>query len=1260
MFPRKSGIPISERKVERSKSFTMPKTPTESVGNSSEETRIDNPNKKPLKQRSSSFSTFDDKYFEKSQKQTTEVRNILESARKLFTESQSFSSSSETAKEASEKLELSKKLLAENFQLRSSLEDLEKEITQLRSVNSTLTKKNQILTESRKLPRKPETYFTSPFRDESLTAHIFRTARSSDGEESDVRPDSLMYSVSPKELKYTENVTPNNLTRDLYPEKLHCEEHIDGDLEAKKDQQRSLVLKLISELNQSESNSSKLKEENLQLRQRQDASGSSFISKFYRPDIFNSPLDSPLNARDLANNFTDGSDSSPLNRNVVLESTKAKEDEALKERDLARDENASLAALLKTKNDEIKLLKGEKDSAFQEIESLREEQSNIEEERSEGIRKQDRTIQKLKDLRERLQKAELAASETYVAIDQKEFAEKKLQDFFAEFSTKIANITIERDRANQELFHLRTESEKEIARLKEDLAKENQDLKLKLEKTAEKRGGIDAYITENQSLRQELTKLHVQFKGKFRETELLQLQLSAASDPKTIADLRSELDLLREELEKKDSENRILTATKDSNPSLAKVFVLEAENRTQKAQINRFEETTKQSEIASKNTALIIRDLETQIAGGPEKLANLQKQLESVTSALESQTLRVNEESSSRQEAEEEVAKLQNVKKINEDLQGTLEQVSIAKNNVETRSSEIEKENSELTRKLEEQQLNFLVALESKDGELRQQEVHSKTEHDSSIQRLQSEVDAARSAKEYAENSLRHFSNNLTQARFDIATREDIAIKAQRDAEAARDRALDDVARIRIEINDANSVRQQAENERDEEGGLRLEAKARELAANNALRDTENARLLAVYRENAKELERANIERERDDALADALNIENLRADEEVARIAAEGREAAEILLKNAAEANLLVMTADRDTRIFERDAVIIERDDRTRERDAEAALKLAAEGREAAEIALKNAAILNYGNMTLNRDARIVERDAARIDAADKERLRLDAERLKTTEENAKINALARLTASERSLLDLQKSSSYETSVARLQRDKDLKDIERLQRRLEKQSSAPEHKIIREFEKTFKPNYKKASDLLFGDKTEKEKNIEIDYYRNHRHKIYQDDDTKLAHTKIDLSEASDEEVIREIAKDRERAVRNSLPKLVAKLIGQKNKESVIENLSRTDIVIALSVGNSEEFDQWKKDNSDANIGATFFGKLEKGSKAQEIRSKAIENLLEGIKGYAAFFGVDDSKVLKPDMKPNTSPQFATIDALSEKFKSRS
>ena len=98
MLPRKSGIPILERKVERSKSFTMPKTPTESVGNSSEETRIDNPNKKPLKQRSSSFSNFDDEYFERSQKQTTEFRGILESTRKSLTDGQSFSSSSETAK----------------------------------------------------------------------------------------------------------------------------------------------------------------------------------------------------------------------------------------------------------------------------------------------------------------------------------------------------------------------------------------------------------------------------------------------------------------------------------------------------------------------------------------------------------------------------------------------------------------------------------------------------------------------------------------------------------------------------------------------------------------------------------------------------------------------------------------------------------------------------------------------------------------------------------------------------------------------------------------------------------------------------------------------------------------------------------------------------------------------------------------------------------------------------------------------------------
>ena len=782
-----------------------------------------------------------------------------------------------------------------------------------------------------------------------------------------------------------------------------------------------------------------------------------------------------------------------------------------------------------------------------------------------------------------------------------------MQDFFAEFSTKIANITIERDRANQELFHLRTESEKEIARLKEDLAKENQDLKLKLEKTAEKRVGLDDYITENQSLRQKLLKLNGQFNGKSRETELLKLQLSAASDPKTIADLRSELDLLREELGKKDSENRILTATKDSNPSLAKVFVLEAENRTQKAQINRFEETTKQSEIASKNTASIIRDLETQIAGGPEKLANLQKQLESVTSALESQTLRVNEESSLRQRAEGEVAKLQNVKKINEDLKGTLKQVSIAKNNVERISSEIQRKNSALIKEVEDQKQSFLAEMLIKGDELIQQQNRSreeindlKREHDLRIQKLQSEVDAANAESRHRQDLL--------------------------DA-----RALDE-AIIKLEINDANLARRQAE--------------GREAEALKAQRDAEEDTALI-----AKQLF--------DETAAKNIALATVVAKDDERKEAVRGR-LANFMEKEAA------IKAKRDA---EATTIIVEN-----RRAAEEALRIAAERREAAEIALKNAAILNHGNMTLDRNARILERDnalndviartaerdAARIEAANKERLKLDAERLKTTEENAKINALARLTASERNLSDLQKSSSYEVSVAKSQRDKALEDIERLQRRLEKQSSAPEHKIIREFEKTFKPNYKKASDLLFGDKTEKEKNIEIDYYRNHRHKIYQDDDTKLAHTKIDLSEASDEEVIREIAKDRERAVRNSLPKLVAKLIGQKNKESVIENLSRTDIVIALSVGNSEEFDQWKKDNSDANIGATFFGKLEKGSKAQEIRSKAIENLLEGIKGYAAFFGVDDSKVLKPDIKPNTSPQFATIDALSEKFKSRS
>jgi len=294
--------------------------------------------------------------------------------------------------------------------------------------------------------------------------------------------------------------------------------------------------------------------------------------------------------------------------------------------------------------------------------------------------------------------------------------------------------------------------------------------------------------------------------------------------------------------------------------------------------------------------------------------------------------------------------------------------------------------------------------------------------------------------------------------------------------------------------------------------------------------------------------------------------------------------------------------------------------------------------GERATREAERDVARKNLADMTRDINIRITEKDAAIAETARIQREK-DAETLaKNAEEIAKNSALARLTASERNLKDLQKSSSYEVSVAILQRDKALEEIEILQRSLEKKSSAPEHKIIREFEKAFKPNYNKASDLLFGGKTDEERKIEIDYYRNHRHRIYQDDDAKLAHTKIDLSEASDEEIIKEIVKDKERAVRNSLPKLVAKLIGQKNKESFIEKLSPTDIVIALSVGNNQEFDQWKKDNPDANIVGTFFGKLEKDSKAQEIRSKAIENLLEGIKDYAAFFGVDDSKVLKADM----------------------
>jgi hypothetical protein len=975
----------------------------------------------------------------------------------------------------------------------------------------------------------------------------------------------------------------------------------------------------------------------------------------------------------------------------------------------------------------------------------------------------------------------------------------------------------------------------------EKLEKENQDLRQELysaKKTDEKslvQPAIEAFSSrrrvsvvsddfltqENQKLHNDVLELKGQILAKNREVDGLRVELSEVSDPKTIAELRAELQENKQKLLAEIAKNERLETTKTSNTSESRAAVLEREMKFQKAQIASLEEEKKQFEIRSQNTALLISLLETQIADGPKKLADFQEQ-------LDQEKLKVATESSLREKAEKDKdVALAKADAIKSDLEIKLEAALKEKDNTKAESSVVRAENSQLVTELDEairegselreenkllqtttdmlrssenslktnlhtqsQQL-LIQAAENSDLNIRLQESEKAKEifdKDNSALReslieLQENLYKSVLAKEAAEKRAAEKEGETAAALKEVSriqAEKDAALQAQVDAEnlsrnlaSERDQAMVDLAEM-SRLKDAEEEAKRlaearatnAEKERGDAVTAKISAEAASELSEKARADEEAARRAAEARESAKEIERSNaieerrlaleslriVTTERDGAIIEAADKERLRSDAEKLRdeeeaaknVALKAKRDAENLsrslaserdianrdkatathaladmtsLKNdAEEATVLIAKekadleaarrlalddvaakevervaaveaerlalereavalkakkeAEKETnyvtrrigilntrlgeRADQRDVAIADALNRENQRAAEEAARRAVEAREAVTVGERDNARNDLG-------IRTAERDAARIDAANKDRLRLDAERLKTAEENDKNNALARLTASQRNLLDLQKSSSHEVSVARSQRDKALEDIERLQRRLEKQSSAPEHKIIREFEKSFQPNYSKASDLLFGEKTEKERKVEIDYYRNHRHKIYQDDSTKLAHTKIDLSEASDEEVIREIAKDRERAIKNSLPKLVAKLIGQKNKESVIEKLSRTDIVIALSVGNNQEFDQWKKENPDANIASTFFGKLEKGSEAQEIRSKAIENLLEGIKGYAAFFGVDDAKVLEPNMRPNTSPQFISKEELnlSKKFRNK-
>lgn len=899
----------------------MPKAPTKSFGNSSEETHIDTPIQ-PLKKRSDSFSTFDDKRLEEAQKGTADFKDTLESLKKSL--SSSSPSSTELYSQFSlEKPDFEKVLDEKIIQLEPGLEDLkgycEFAMNHIIELNQRIAERDIELERNRKEHSKDISYLQEDLAEANKSKKEYEQLRDNleitvdqRAEEKAIRRDEYLKKKFADSLKYLHNtinsleiekedLEQKNLELEKKNRKAICEQRaltqkIDEHEKLSNEQERGIIDLKNKNTKDLEALRKKLAEQQRELDLWKNH------AKDYEKIADNHLLENQKLKphEDLAKHFF----KLAIQRREELESTKAKEDEALEERDLARYDNACLAELLETKSDEIKLLKEEKDSALQEIDALRENNSDIEEEKFKPFTLTDVLEKEIENLKERLKESESAASETYAAIDAKESAEKKLQDFFAEFSTKIANITIERDRASQDLSRLETESGEEILRLREAL----------------KKGG--------------------------------------------------------------DEHGRI------------------------------------------------------------------------------------------------------------EVLQNTL------------RSSQEKEEDA----------------------------IRAKSLAEESEKEVRLERDEALVGRDVA----RHNLDNMTRLK-----------------------------------NDENEARRSAE-----------------------------------ARANAAESDRATALAAQINAEANAARIETLRANEEAAKLAA-------IASENAKEVERLAAIAAR---------------------------KLAEEREAAKEIERANEQSLK--DLALTESARI--------------------QKEKEDAEMARKLALDNLAELEKESRDLRLNSEKELLEAKIRRDEDLARIEKLQKELEEKSQAPSHKIIREFEKTFKPNYSKSSELLFGDKTDEEKNIEIDYYRNHRHKIYQDDDTKLAHTKIDLSKASDKEVIREIAKDRERAVRNSLPKLVAKLIGQKNKESVIENLSRTDIVIALSVGNSEEFYQWKKDNPDANIGATFFGKLEKGSEAQKIRFKAVENLLEGIKGYAAFFGVDDSKVLKSDMRPNTSPQFATSDALSEKFKSRS
>jgi len=245
---------------------------------------------------------------------------------------------------------------------------------------------------------------------------------------------------------------------------------------------------------------------------------------------------------------------------------------------------------------------------------------------------------------------------------------------------------------------------------------------------------------------------------------------------------------------------------------------------------------------------------------------------------------------------------------------------------------------------------------------------------------------------------------------------------------------------------------------------------------------------------------------------------------------------------------------------------------------------------------------------------------------------------------ETEKNQALANLRQKEKELQDkISQSNISQSEIASL-KTQHQSQTETLQKRIfeleqeskilqqkEKVLNNKQEKIVERFvvqqEKNLSAifNYEKAAEIIFTPKNEEEQRGEIDYYRNKRFAILSKK-PNLDFKFKDLKNASEQEIIAEIKKDRLRTISSTLSKLAKEF---NDKEFSADKLSPSQISVLMSVVNTEKFQEWQQKNSDKKISHSFSGNLDSKSAENEIRQEAFEIMKKVVKAYGAAFDVE-------------------------------